>query len=101
MTTGYRPPATQLQLYMIQKYSIEDTAQFNFALMIRVVNKVLPLMSSAPKYALQIIVAFTLTLNDGVEMVEYHVDASYKLKVNINELSFGCSLSVRKAFKHI
>ena len=41
-------PADQLRLYMLQKYSIEDAAQFNLALMIRVVNKVLPLMSSAP-----------------------------------------------------
>ena len=40
--------ADQLRLYMLQKYSIEDAAQFNLALMIRVVNKVLPLMSSAP-----------------------------------------------------
>ena len=42
-------PADQLRLYMLQKYSIEDAAQFNLASMIkRVVNKVLPLMSSAP-----------------------------------------------------
>jgi hypothetical protein len=35
---------------MLQKYSIEDAAQFNLASMIkRVVNKVLPLMSSATK----------------------------------------------------
>jgi len=34
---------------MLQKFSIEDAAQFNFASLIRVVNKgVLPLMSSAP-----------------------------------------------------
>ena len=34
---------------MLQKFSIEDAAQFNLASMIRVVNKgVLPLMSSAP-----------------------------------------------------
>ena len=41
-------PADQLRLYMLQKYSIEDKARFNLASMIRVVNKVLPLMSSAP-----------------------------------------------------
>ena len=41
-------PADQLRLYMLQKYSIEDAAQFRLASMIRVVNKVLPLMSSAP-----------------------------------------------------
>ena len=42
-------PADQLRLYMLQKYSIEDAAQFNLASMIRVVNKgVLPLMRSAP-----------------------------------------------------
>ena len=42
-------PADQLRLYMLQKYLIEDAAQFNLASMIkRVVNKVLPLMSSAP-----------------------------------------------------
>ena len=40
--------ADQLQLYMLQKYSIEDAAQFILASMIRVVNKVLPLMSSPP-----------------------------------------------------
>lgn len=47
-------PADQLQLYILQKYSIEDEAQFNLASMIRVVNKVLPLMSCAPNIVLEI-----------------------------------------------
>ena len=39
---------------------------------------------------------FYYNTDDGVEMVEYHVDASYKFQDKIDELPFGGNLSVRK-----
>ena len=39
---------------------------------------------------------FYYNTDDGVEMVEFHVDASYKFQDKIDELPFGGNLSVRK-----
>ena len=48
---------------------------------------------------LQRISGFYYNTDDGVEMVEYHVDASYKFQDKIDELPFGGNLSVRKNLK--